>query len=85
MLLHIVKGPRCFSEIWNVAGHQHPTFRAACEEWFHAMSDASCWAFPSQLRQLFVTLLLYCELKDPLRLFDEYVKMMGEDMLYRAK
>jgi hypothetical protein len=94
MLLHTVKGPQSFSEIRNIAGHQYSTFRAACEalgllgddqEWFHAMSDASQWAFPSQLRQLFVTLLIYCELKDPIRLFDEYVKKMGEDMLYRSK
>ncbi|XP_066392882.1 uncharacterized protein [Miscanthus floridulus] len=94
MLLHIVKGPRCFSEIRNVAGHQHPTFRAACDalgllgndqEWFHAMSDAAHWAFPCQLRQLFVTLLLFCELREPLGVFDQYVRVMGEDMLYRAK
>jgi hypothetical protein len=49
------------------------------------MTDAAHWAFPYQLWQLFVTLLLVCELKDPLKLFEEYVKVMGEDMAYRAK
>jgi hypothetical protein len=94
LLLHIVKGSRCYSEIRTIAGQQHPTFHAACDaldllgddqEWFHAMTDAAHWAFPYQLRQLFVTLLLFCELKDPLKLFEEYVKVMGEDMAYRAR
>lgn len=49
------------------------------------MKDASHWAFPYQLRQLFVTLLLFCEVKAPLKLLEEYVKVMGKDMAYRAK
>lgn len=94
MLLHIVKGAQCYSDIRTVDGYQHPTFRAACDalgllgddkEWFCALADAAQWAFPYQLRQLFVTLLLFCELKDPLSLLEEYVKVMGEDMAYRAK
>ncbi len=55
MLLHIVKGPKTFSEIRNISGQQHPTFRSACEalglldddqEWSHALNDAAHWALP---------------------------------------
>uniref|UniRef100_A0A0A8ZWF2 ATP-dependent DNA helicase n=1 Tax=Arundo donax TaxID=35708 RepID=A0A0A8ZWF2_ARUDO len=94
MLLHVVKGARCFSDLRTVAGHQHPTFRAACDalglvgddrEWFHAMADAAHWALPYQLRQLFVTLLLFCEVTDPVKLLNEYTQSMGEDIAYHAK
>jgi len=49
------------------------------------MNHASHWAFPYQLRQLFVTLLLFYEVKDPLKLLEEYIKVMGEDMACCAK
>jgi hypothetical protein len=61
MLLHIVKGPRSFSEIRNIAGTQYPTYRVACQalgllgddqEWSNAINDASEWALPYQLRRL---------------------------------
>ena len=94
MLLHIVKGAQSYSDLRTVAGHKHPTFRAACEalgllgddqEWFHAMADAAHWALPYQLRQLFVTLLLFYEVTNPVKLLDEYTQAMGEDIAYHAK
>ncbi|KAG2544672.1 hypothetical protein PVAP13_9KG177801 [Panicum virgatum] len=94
MLLHIVKGAQSYSDLRTVASHKHPTFRAACEalgllgddqEWFHAMADAAHWALPYQLRQLFVTLLLFCEVTNPVKLLDEYTQAMGEDIAYHAK
>jgi hypothetical protein len=78
MLLHIVKGATTFSKIRIVGGHDYPTFRLACQslgilgdnqEWSHALNDASQWASPYHLRQFFITLLLFCEVTDPLRLY----------------
>jgi hypothetical protein len=92
MLLHIVKGPRSFAEIRTISGHEYPTFRAACEalgllgddqEWSNALKDAAQWALPSQLRQLFVTMLLFCEVTNPTRLFSEHESYMSEDISYR--
>ncbi|CAD6210906.1 unnamed protein product [Miscanthus lutarioriparius] len=92
MLLHIVKGARCYSDLRNVAGHHYPTFQATCEalgllgddrEWSHAMTDAAHWALPYQLCQLFVTMLLFCQVASPARLFDEFAQIMGDDMRYR--
>jgi hypothetical protein len=92
MLLHIVRGPISFPEVKTVGGHKYPTFRLACQslsligddqEWSHAMHNASQWATPYQLRQLFVTILLFCEVVDPLKLFIDHSSNMSEDITYR--
>jgi hypothetical protein len=92
MLLHIVKGAKSFSEIQTLGGHQYPTFCATCEalgllgddqEWSHALTDAAQWATAKQLRQLFVTLLLFCEVTNPSKLFDDHASHMSEDILYQ--
>jgi hypothetical protein len=91
MLLHIVKGVKSFSDIRTVGGHEHPTFWEACQalcllgddqEWSLALTDSSQWASPYQLRQLFVTLLLFCEVLDPLKFFTEHASHMSEDFTY---
>jgi hypothetical protein len=53
------------------------------QEWSHALNDASQWASPYHLRQLFITLLLFCEVTDPLRLFTDHASQMSEDITYR--
>lgn len=77
MLLNIVRGPRNYEDIKTVNGLTYPTFKAACyalglldddKEWNDCLQEASNWATGYQLRQLFVTLLLYCEVCDPLQL-----------------
>ena len=87
-----MKGVQCYSDLRNIAGHQYPTFHAACEalgllgddrKWSHAMTDVAHWAFPYQLRQLFVMMLLFCQLTDPVKLFDEFGQIMGDDTKYR--
>src|SRR6185503_20869274 len=92
MLIHIVKGAKSFSEIQTIGGHHYPTFRATCEalgllgddqEWSHALTDAAQWATTKQLRQLFVTLLLFCEVTNPSKLFDNHASHMSEDILYQ--
>jgi hypothetical protein len=92
MLLHIVRGSTSFSEIRTVGGHEYPTFRLACQslgligddqEWSHAMHDASQWATPYQLRQLFVIILLFCEVALPLKLITDHSSHMSEDITYR--
>ena len=91
MLLHIVKGATSFSEIRTITGHEYPTFRSACEalgllgddqEWSLALNDAAQWASPYQLRQLFITLLLFCEVTNPRNLFHDHAAKMSEDIRY---
>lgn len=94
MLLHIVKEAKSYSDIRTVQGKQYPTFQAACQalgllgddrEWSSAMIDATHWALPYQLRELFVTLLLFCDITNPLDLFEEHVSAMGQDATYHAR
>jgi hypothetical protein len=91
MLLHIIRGAISFSEIRTVVGHEYPTFRLACQslgllgddqEWSHALHDVAQWASPYQLRQLFVTIFLFCEVVDPLNLFSDHSSHMSEDITY---
>jgi hypothetical protein len=93
ILLHVVKGAQSFSDVRTVSGIQYPTFQSACEamgllgddrEWSHAITDAAQWALPYQLRQLFVMMLLFCQVSDPAKLFDNNVQLMGEDFAYRV-
>jgi hypothetical protein len=92
MLLHIVKGAKSFSKIQTVAGHEYPTFRLACQslgllgdnqEWSHALNDTAQRASPFQLRQLFVTILVFCEVSDPFKHFGDHSSHMSEDIIYR--
>lgn len=93
ILLHVIKGAQFFSDVRIVGGIQYPTFQSACEamgllgddhEWSHAITDAAQWALPYQLRQLFVMMLLFCQVSDPAKLFDNHVQLMGEDFAYRV-
>lgn len=91
MLLHIIKGAKSYASLRTVKGHTYPTFQAACQalgllgdnrEWSFAMNDAAHWALPYQLRELFVTLLLFCDIANPFTLFEEHMNSMGEDAHY---
>ncbi|XP_020082250.1 uncharacterized protein LOC109705878 [Ananas comosus] len=94
MLLNKVKGPRYYHEIKTINGIVYETFRAACDalgllgddlEWRSALEEASHWSSPFNLRQLFVTLVMYCEVGDPKKLWDDYWELMSDDILYRLE
>ncbi|KAG2481607.1 hypothetical protein PVAP13_J029060 [Panicum virgatum] len=70
MLLMTVKGATCFEDVRTYEGIIYETFKQACnargllgndQEWYNAFDEAASWATSSQLRQLFVTMLLFCE------------------------
>ncbi|XP_071708683.1 uncharacterized protein [Rutidosis leptorrhynchoides] len=73
LLLNKVKGPQTYEEIHTVDGTLHPTFKDACfayglinddREWTTAINEARLWASGAQLRDLFVTILLFCNLRN---------------------
>lgn len=77
MLLNVVKGPHNFEEIKTIHGIRYPTYKAACyalglldgdQEWHDVIIQVSQWASGNQLRELFVTILLFCEVFDPFEL-----------------
>ncbi|GKE67336.1 hypothetical protein Tco_1521497, partial [Tanacetum coccineum] len=90
MLLNVVKGARPFTELKMVNKINHATFKAACfaygllnddKEWTHAIVEASFWAMAPQLRDLFVTILLSCDVSRPLKLWEENWVGLSEDIL----
>ncbi len=93
-LLIVVKGPKNYTEIRTVNGVVHETFRSACnalgllcdnKEWREALEEASHCSSAAGLRQLFTTMIVYCEVGDPLKLWDEFWELMADDILYRLK
>ena len=49
------------------------------------LTEAASCAMPSELRQLFVTLLFFNEPADPLVLWNKHKESLSEDFLFRAK
>ncbi|XP_030970665.1 uncharacterized protein LOC115991053 [Quercus lobata] len=94
ILLNIVKGPRNFKELKTINDVTYPTYKEACyalglldddKEWHDSLIEASNWASGQQLRQLFVTMLLICEVADPLSLWESNWKLITEDILNRQR
>ncbi|XP_028944574.2 uncharacterized protein [Malus domestica] len=90
LLLNYQKGGFCFDDLRTIKGVLQPTFQAACnslgllgddKEWNNAMLEAMVTASSYQLRQLFVTLVLFCDVADPTTLFETHWKMMCDDIL----
>jgi hypothetical protein len=67
--------------VWN-------TYREACaahgllqtdDEWVKAMRQGALTMLPPAMRGLFATLLIYTELHEPQKLFNDFCDQMGED------
>ncbi|GKF67148.1 hypothetical protein Tco_0196827 [Tanacetum coccineum] len=70
------------------------TFKEACfaygllnddKEWTHALSEASLWALGPQLRDIFVTMLLFYDVSRPLKLWEENWQTLSEDILHKKR
>ncbi|XP_056690166.1 uncharacterized protein [Spinacia oleracea] len=94
MLLNIVTGSTTFGEIRTVNGIEYGTFKEACNamsllegdtEWHEALQAASSWAHAPQLRELFVTILIFCEVSNPSDLWYKNWALLSEDVLYRQR
>ncbi|KAM0010388.1 putative DNA helicase [Helianthus debilis subsp. tardiflorus] len=88
MLLAHQKGCQSFNCIKTVNGHVCATYRNACErlgligddrEWSCAFEEASLWATSSELRSLFIQILMYCDISDPLQLWNAHWPRMADD------
>ncbi|RCV30826.1 hypothetical protein SETIT_6G126900v2, partial [Setaria italica] len=70
---------QCYEDVRTVNGILYDTFKEACSaqgllgddrKWFAAFATADCWATRSQLRSLFVLMVMYCGVSDEASLFD---------------
>lgn len=94
MLLMIVKGAQSYVDVRTFNNIVYATFREACEargllegdnEWYLLFDEAIVSASSQQLRQLFVTILLYCSVNDVRSLFDKYWLYMTDDIHSKLK
>ena len=53
------------------------------EEWIYCMTETAFTASLSQLRHLFATILLFCNLSSPVTLWDTFKKQLSEDFYYQ--
>jgi hypothetical protein len=88
LLLH-QKGCTSFPSIRTVTGHTYDTNRAAAEalgllendqEWCIAMEEAAATASPSELRAMFVQILVFYDVTQPLLLFEKFWEHMSHDI-----
>ncbi|XP_071687191.1 uncharacterized protein [Rutidosis leptorrhynchoides] len=93
MLLCHRKGCKSFEDIRTVNQVLHNTYRSACEaarllgddgEWSAVLEEASVSATSSQLRSLFAHILSYCTVTNPLALWENHWKLMGDDIPLHA-
>ncbi|XP_021975230.1 uncharacterized protein LOC110870352 [Helianthus annuus] len=89
MLLSHQKGCQSFADIRTVSGQIFPTFRVACErlgllgdnrEWLYTFIEAATWATSSELRSLFTYLLQFCEISNPMEIWDTQWRKMADDI-----
>jgi hypothetical protein len=93
-LLTVVKGPKSFDDLRTYNGVVHPTFLEAClarglleddGEWRQCLAEASHMQTGSRLRQLFATLLLFCEPSRPAHLWEEFRHNICDDLARRLQ
>ncbi|XP_074323928.1 uncharacterized protein LOC141660843 [Apium graveolens] len=90
MLLLRKKGSMYFKDLKTVNGHIHETFKEACtalgllqndNQWHEAISENFHTSLPPQLRAMFVNILAYSPISDPLRLWEANWQCMSDDIL----
>ncbi|XP_074336941.1 uncharacterized protein LOC141674115 [Apium graveolens] len=89
MLLLRKKGSRSFEDLKTVNGHIHETFKEGCvalgllqndNQWQEAITENSHTSLPPQLRAMFVNILAYSPISDPLRLWEANWQCMSHDI-----
>ncbi|XP_074323603.1 uncharacterized protein LOC141660514 [Apium graveolens] len=92
MLLMRRKGCTSFDELRMVEGHVFKSFKEACaamgllqndSQWHEAMVENLYSSLVKQLREIFVNILAYCSISDPLILWNAQWKCMSDDIIRR--
>ncbi|KAI3745280.1 hypothetical protein L1987_58391 [Smallanthus sonchifolius] len=87
-LLPNVKGPASFEDLCTVNGVTYTTFQKAALEigllenddsLSQCLTEASLFQFPSALRRLFATIMIFCEPGDVRKLWNDHFESLSED------
>ena len=90
LLLH-VRGATSFNHLKFHNNIEHDTYHDACmsrgllsndTEWHDAMAEASLTAMPSQMRNIFTTILGCCQPSHPIQLWNNFKHDMIEDFIH---
>jgi hypothetical protein len=85
----IVKGAQSYKDIRTYNGIVYQTFKEVCaahglltddKEWYDMFTKAANWATATQLRYLFFTMLLFCNLQDERKFYNEKWRKMTDDI-----
>lgn len=94
MLLTVVKGATSFEDIRTFDNITRTTFKEACAargllgddtEWLRGFQEAATWGTPYQLRHLFITMLLFCDINDDRAFFEAVWIYLSDDFQYRLR
>ena len=94
MLLHIVQGATSYEDLRTVNGILYSTFKEAClarglvddaNEWHEALAEASLWATGAELRSMFCSMLMFSEVSDPHRLWEQHWEDLTDDLQRRIE
>lgn len=94
LLLHEIRGPISFTALKTVAGVVQPTFQAACRalglleddaHWNRTLEEALISNSPKKIRELFAIMLVFCQVGDPLKLWEKYKDSLAEDVRWQME
>lgn len=94
MLLTKVRGACSFEDLRTVNGVQFSSYRKACaeygyldgdKEWHDVIDECSKCGFAQQLRQLFVHIIVNCNVSDIGSLWHIHLQEMTDDILYNKR
>nr|XP_017255632.1 PREDICTED: uncharacterized protein LOC108225307 [Daucus carota subsp. sativus] len=94
LLLTKVRGPTSFNALKTVHGVVYNTFKDACRklglldddnEWDEVMDECAKCGFPPQIRELFVHIMINCQVTDLGSLWTKHWKHMVDDIILRKR
>lgn len=94
LLLNIIRGPKDYKDLRTVNGVEFLSYKQASyalglvnddKEWSDAITEASFSATGAQLRHLFVTILLFCEVENHKEFWESNWKNLSDDIEKRQR
>lgn len=94
ILLNLVKGCTSYEDIRTYNDVVYSTYREACEarglignddEWREAMAEAYKSASGTQMRELFMTIILFCDVANPRSLWNDTWHLMQDDIVHSVR
>ncbi|KAF8077404.1 hypothetical protein N665_1040s0008 [Sinapis alba] len=94
ILINKIKDPRSYAELKTYNDVTYPDFKSVCCArgfldndigWHETMAESASFAAPYQLRDMFVTFLIYCTVASPKDLWKGCWKSLSEDILHKKQ